>query len=84
VEDALAALPADLRMVMVLRAVEGLSYAEIALSAGIPAGTVMSRLSRARARLLAVLGGRSDGQGRPSAGAGRDATGSGAPAGGGS
>jgi RNA polymerase sigma-70 factor (ECF subfamily) len=84
VEEALASLPADLRMVMVLRAVEGLSYAEIALSAGIPAGTVMSRLSRARRRLLAALGARSDGQGRPSAGAGRDAKGSGAPAGGGS
>ncbi len=56
-EDALAALPDELRMVMVLRAVEGLSYAEIALAAGIPAGTVMSRLSRARTRLLATLGG---------------------------
>jgi RNA polymerase sigma factor (sigma-70 family) len=52
---AMAGLPADLRMVMVLRAVEGLSYGEIALAAGIPAGTVMSRLSRARKRLLAVL-----------------------------
>lgn len=53
---AMAALPAELRTVMVLRAVEGLSYAEIALVAGIPAGTVMSRLSRARKRLLEALG----------------------------
>jgi RNA polymerase sigma-70 factor (ECF subfamily) len=56
VAGALAALPAELRTVMVLRAVEGLSYAEIALVAGIPAGTVMSRLSRARRRLMDALG----------------------------
>ncbi len=56
VAGAMAALPTDLRTVMVLRAVEGLSYAEIAETAGIPAGTVMSRLSRARERLLGALG----------------------------
>ena len=56
VAGAMAALPDELRTVMVLRAVEGLSYAEIALVAGIPAGTVMSRLSRARKRLLDALG----------------------------
>jgi RNA polymerase sigma-70 factor (ECF subfamily) len=56
VADALAALPSDLRTVMVLRAVEGLSYAEIAVVAEIPSGTVMSRLSRARKRLLDALG----------------------------
>ena len=61
VAGAMAALPDELRTVMVLRAVEGLSYAEIALVAGIPAGTVMSRLSRARARLLAALEARSGG-----------------------
>jgi RNA polymerase sigma-70 factor (ECF subfamily) len=56
VAGAMAALPAELRTVMVMRAVEGLSYAEIALVAGIPSGTVMSRLSRARKRLLDALG----------------------------
>ncbi len=55
VADAMAGLPAELRTVLVLRAVEGLSYAEIASAAGIPPGTVMSRLSRARERLLAAL-----------------------------
>lgn len=61
VAAALAGLPAELRTVMVLRAVEGLSYSEIAETAGIPAGTVMSRLSRARERLLAALGERAAG-----------------------
>jgi RNA polymerase sigma-70 factor (ECF subfamily) len=44
-------LPPDFRDVLVLRDIEGLSYAEIAAVAGIPAGTVMSRLCRARALL---------------------------------
>lgn len=56
VSGAMAGMPAELRTVLVLRAVEGLSYAEIAETAGIPAGTVMSRLSRARERLLRALG----------------------------
>jgi len=41
--------------VLVLRAVEGLSYDEIADVLGVPAGTVMSRLARARAELRARL-----------------------------
>ena len=44
----LAALPFEQREVLVLAAVEELSYAEIAGVLGIPGGTVMSRLSRAR------------------------------------
>ena len=44
-----------LREVIVLRELEGLDYAEISLIAAIPLGTVMSRLSRGRARLKALL-----------------------------
>jgi RNA polymerase sigma-70 factor (ECF subfamily) len=56
VHRALEALPVDLREVMVLRELEGLSYKEIAAVAGIPMGTVMSRLARARERLQQCLG----------------------------
>jgi RNA polymerase sigma-70 factor, ECF subfamily len=44
-------LPADQREVLLLAAVEELKYDEIALALAIPLGTVMSRLSRARAKL---------------------------------
>jgi RNA polymerase sigma-70 factor (ECF subfamily) len=43
------------REVLVLREVEDLSYEEIALAIGAPIGTVMSRLSRARKRMQAVV-----------------------------
>ena len=49
IDDALARLPAPQRTVLVLRAREGLSEQEIAAVLGIPAGTVKSRLHRARA-----------------------------------
>jgi RNA polymerase sigma-70 factor (ECF subfamily) len=50
--EAIAALPVQFREVLVLRELEDLAYRDIARIAGIPVGTVMSRLSRAR-RLLA-------------------------------
>jgi RNA polymerase sigma-70 factor (ECF subfamily) len=48
---AIAELPEAARETLVLREVEGLSYAEIAASLGIPKGTVMSRLHYARRRI---------------------------------
>ncbi len=53
---ALATLPEDSRAVLVLRAEEQLSYAEIAAALEIPIGTVMSRLARARDKLRLLLG----------------------------
>jgi RNA polymerase sigma-70 factor (ECF subfamily) len=53
--DALARLPPAFREVLVLREIEELSYGEIADVIGSPIGTVMSRLSRARAELRAAL-----------------------------
>jgi len=55
VRHALETLPTDFREVLVLRELEGLSYKEIAVIVGIPLGTVMSRLARARERLAGVL-----------------------------
>jgi RNA polymerase sigma factor (sigma-70 family) len=49
------ALPLPFREVIVLRELEGLSYKEIAAVAGIPIGTVMSRLARARRQLQEFL-----------------------------
>jgi RNA polymerase sigma-70 factor (ECF subfamily) len=55
VHDALERLPVDFREAIVLRELEGLSYREIAAVTGVPIGTVMSRLARARERLLGIL-----------------------------
>jgi len=55
-EAAISALPAPFRETLVLRDVQGLDYREIAEVTGVPMGTVMSRLARARRRLIATLG----------------------------
>jgi RNA polymerase sigma-70 factor (ECF subfamily) len=57
VRKALEKLPPNFREVLILRELEGMSYREIADITGMPAGTVMSSLSRARGRLRQALTG---------------------------
>ncbi len=52
---ALTRLPADQRVVFVLRVDQEMSYSEISETLGIPVGTVMSRLNRAREKLKQLL-----------------------------
>ncbi len=54
-QSAIARLPAPYRQALVLRDIHGLSYREIAADAGVPIGTVMSRLARGRARLAKLI-----------------------------
>jgi RNA polymerase sigma factor (sigma-70 family) len=61
VDEALQRLPLGYREVLVLRDIEDLSYKEIALIAGLPIGTVMSRLARGRKLLLEQLAPMQDG-----------------------
>jgi RNA polymerase sigma-70 factor (ECF subfamily) len=58
---ALRKLSDEQREVLLLIALEQLSYEEAARALAIPIGTVMSRLSRARERLRRIMGGPSDG-----------------------
>ena len=53
--QALETLPTDSREVLILREIQGMSYKEISEVMGMPTGTVMSRLSRARSRLRQSL-----------------------------
>lgn len=54
---ALAALAEEQRATLLMVVLEGLSYREIAEAQGVPIGTVMSRLARARAHLKSYLDG---------------------------
>lgn len=55
VDAAMDKLPDDQRSIMALVALQGMSYKEVAETLGIPAGTVMSRLARARVALVGFL-----------------------------
>jgi RNA polymerase sigma-70 factor (ECF subfamily) len=55
VAAALARLPAEQRAVIALVCIEGASYKEAAEISGVPVGTIMSRLARARRALHAIL-----------------------------
>jgi RNA polymerase sigma factor (sigma-70 family) len=57
IESALNHLPDEQREVLLLVALEEMSYADIATTLGIPVGTVMSRLSRGRERLRLIMNG---------------------------
>ncbi len=54
-EAAIAQLPVPFREALVLRDVQGLEYREIAQVINAPIGTVMSRLARARNRVIAII-----------------------------
>ena len=58
VQQGLAQLPTQFREVIVLREINQLNYRDIAEIIGVPIGTVMSRLSRGRQLLIALLGDR--------------------------
>ena len=59
-QAALDLLPIEQKEIVLLVALEDMAYAEIATTLGIPIGTVMSRLSRGRERLRALMEGRDE------------------------
>jgi RNA polymerase sigma-70 factor (ECF subfamily) len=62
---AIEELPEEFREAIILRELEGMSYKEIGAITGVPIGTVMSRLARARQRLEKTLAGRTSHVGAP-------------------
>ncbi|HKX37656.1 MAG TPA: sigma-70 family RNA polymerase sigma factor [Burkholderiales bacterium] len=56
-DRAIARLPAEQRAVLLLVTLEEMSYEQVARTLGIPVGTVMSRLSRAREKLRSMMTG---------------------------
>jgi RNA polymerase sigma-70 factor (ECF subfamily) len=58
VSAAMATLPEDQRLLVALVCIDGVSYKEAAQITGVPIGTVMSRLARARRQLHAILEGK--------------------------
>jgi RNA polymerase sigma factor (sigma-70 family) len=59
-QGALDLLPVEQKEIVLLIALEDMSYADVAATLGIPIGTVMSRLSRGRERLRALMEGRDE------------------------
>jgi RNA polymerase sigma-70 factor (ECF subfamily) len=59
-QAALELLPIEQKEILLLIALEDMAYADAAQLLGIPVGTVMSRLSRGRERLRALLDGRAE------------------------
>jgi RNA polymerase sigma-70 factor (ECF subfamily) len=60
VQREIARLPVEQRELLFLVAIDGMSYQDAAVTLGIPIGTVMSRLSRARHRLASAVGSPTD------------------------
>ncbi len=59
-QAALDLLPVEQKEIVLLVALEDMAYADVASTLGIPIGTVMSRLSRGRERLRALMEGRAE------------------------
>ena len=59
-QAALEKLPVEQREIILLVALEDMSYAEVAATLGVPIGSVMSRLSRGRERLRSLMEGQPD------------------------